>query len=86
MAAPECCCRRASLAWEADRHQIFDASAESQPERGTAILRVEQNAHHALRLAHRGAMCWHRWVVMQGQAAELAENKDIRRLSGRPAV
>jgi len=58
--------------------QIFAAVGRINRERGTAILLVEQNAHHALRLAHRGYVLATGRVVMQGPAAELAENKDIQ--------
>jgi branched-chain amino acid transport system ATP-binding protein len=58
--------------------QIFAAIGRINRERGTAILLVEQNAHHALRLAHRGYVLATGRVVMQGPAAELAENKDIQ--------
>jgi branched-chain amino acid transport system ATP-binding protein len=67
--------------------QIFAAIARINRERGTAILLVEQNAHHALRLAHRGYVLATGRVVMQGPAAELAENKEIQAayLGGVPA-
>jgi len=67
--------------------QIFAAIGRINRERGTAILLVEQNAHHALRLAHRGYVLATGRVVMQGPAAELAANKDIQAayLGGLPA-
>jgi branched-chain amino acid transport system ATP-binding protein len=67
--------------------QIFAAIGRINRERGTAILLVEQNAHHALRLAHRGYVLATGRVVMQGPAAELAANKDIQAayLGGMPA-
>jgi branched-chain amino acid transport system ATP-binding protein len=58
--------------------QIFTAIAEINRERGMAILLVEQNAHHALRLAHRGYVLATGRVIMQGPAAELAANADIQ--------
>jgi branched-chain amino acid transport system ATP-binding protein len=58
--------------------QIFAAIERINRERGTAILLVEQNAHHALRLAHRGYVLATGRVVMQGPAAELAANADIQ--------
>jgi branched-chain amino acid transport system ATP-binding protein len=58
--------------------QIFAAIARINRERGTAILLVEQNAHHALRLAHRGYVLATGRVVMHGPAAELAQNKEIQ--------
>jgi branched-chain amino acid transport system ATP-binding protein len=67
--------------------QIFAAIARINRERGMSILLVEQNAHHALRLAHRGYVLATGRVVMQGPAAELAANKDIQAayLGGLPA-
>jgi branched-chain amino acid transport system ATP-binding protein len=67
--------------------QIFAAIGRINRERGTSILLVEQNAHHALRLAHRGYVLATGRVVMQGPAAELAANKDIQAayLGGLPA-
>jgi len=67
--------------------QIFAAIERINRERGTAILLVEQNAHHALRLAHRGYVLATGRVVMQGPAAELAANKDVQAayLGGLPA-
>ena len=67
--------------------QLFAAIGRINRERGTSILLVEQNAHHALRLAHRGYVLATGRVVMQGPAAELAANKDIQAayLGGLPA-
>jgi branched-chain amino acid transport system ATP-binding protein len=59
--------------------QIFAAIKRINQERGMTILLVEQNAHHALRLAHRGYVLATGRVVMQGPAAKLAANADIQR-------
>ena len=58
--------------------QIFGAIERINRERGTAILLVEQNAHHALRLAHRGYVLATGRVVLEGPAAELAANADVQ--------
>ncbi len=58
--------------------QIFAAIARINRERGTAILLVEQNAHHALKLAHRGYVMVTGRIKIQGPAAELAANPEIR--------
>ena len=58
--------------------QIFAAIERINRERGTTILLVEQNAHHALRLAHRGYVLATGRMVMAGPAAELAANADIQ--------
>ncbi|MBI5497501.1 MAG: ABC transporter ATP-binding protein [Deltaproteobacteria bacterium] len=46
---------------------------------GTAILLVEQNAHLALKVAHRGYVLETGALVLQGPAAELLANDEIRR-------
>jgi branched-chain amino acid transport system ATP-binding protein len=58
--------------------QIFAAIGRINRERGTAILLVEQNAHHALALAHRGYVLATGRVVLQGPAAMLAADKDVQ--------
>jgi branched-chain amino acid transport system ATP-binding protein len=58
--------------------QIFAAICEINRARGTAILLVEQNAHHALKLAHRGYVLVTGRVTMQGPAAEIAANPEIQ--------
>jgi branched-chain amino acid transport system ATP-binding protein len=58
--------------------QIFAAIREINRERGTSILLVEQNAHHALRLAHRGYVLVTGEIVLDGPAAELAANPGVR--------
>ncbi|HXH82537.1 MAG TPA: ABC transporter ATP-binding protein [Candidatus Tectomicrobia bacterium] len=45
---------------------------------GTTILLVEQNARLALRVATRGAILESGRVVLEGTAAELAANEDVR--------
>ena len=45
---------------------------------GLAILLVEQNAHLALELAHRGYVLEHGRVVLSGPAKDLAENPQVR--------
>jgi len=57
---------------------IFAAIGRINRERGTAILLVEQNAHHALALAHRAYVLMTGRIVMHGPAAELAVNPEIR--------
>lgn len=58
--------------------QIFAAIGEINRARGTAILLVEQNAHHALALAHRAYVLVTGRVALAGPAAELAENPEVR--------
>jgi branched-chain amino acid transport system ATP-binding protein len=58
--------------------QIFAAIGEINRARGTAILLVEQNAHHALALAHRAYVLVTGRIALSGPAAELAENPEVR--------
>jgi branched-chain amino acid transport system ATP-binding protein len=46
---------------------------------GTTVLLVEQNARAALRVTDRGYVLENGHVVMQGTAAELAENEELQR-------
>jgi len=59
--------------------QIFAAIGDINRARGTAILLVEQNAHHALALAHRAYVLVTGRVALAGSAAELAQNPEVRR-------
>ncbi len=58
--------------------QIFDAIGKINRERGMSILIVEQNAHHALRLAHRGYVLVTGRVALEGSAADLAANPEVQ--------
>jgi branched-chain amino acid transport system ATP-binding protein len=58
--------------------QIFDAIQEINRQ-GTTILLVEQNAYMALQVAHRGYVLQTGQVVLQGSAAELQENPEVKR-------
>ena len=57
--------------------QIF-AVIKAINEQGTTIFLVEQNAHHALRLAGRAYVMTTGEIVMSGSGAELLSNEDIR--------
>jgi branched-chain amino acid transport system ATP-binding protein len=46
---------------------------------GTTILLVEQNAHMALSVAHRGYVLETGKIVLEGKASDLAANQDVRR-------
>jgi len=46
---------------------------------GTTILLVEQNAHMALKVAHRAYVVQVGRIIMQGPAAELAANDEVRK-------
>jgi len=47
-------------------------------EEGMTIVLVEQNAHAALRIGHRGYVLENGRVVLEGLAAALLENEDVR--------
>jgi len=57
--------------------QIFDVIA-ALPARGVSVLLVEQNAHAGLQLASRGYVLERGRVVLEGEAATLAENPRVR--------
>ena len=58
--------------------QIFDAVQEINRQ-GVTVLLVEQNAAMALAVAHRGYVLEAGAIVLQGSAAELQENPEVRR-------
>jgi len=58
--------------------QIFDAIRELNRSEGMTIFLVEQNAYHALKLAHRGYVMVNGVITMQGTGAELLERPEIR--------
>ena len=69
------------------RH-IFEVIAEINAREGMTILLVEQNAYHALRLAHRGYVMVNGRITLSGTGAELLDNAEIRAAyleGGRPA-
>jgi branched-chain amino acid transport system ATP-binding protein len=58
--------------------QIFDVIVRMNRERGTTILLVEQNAHLALQIAHRGYVLENGRVVISGSGADLLDNPAVR--------
>ncbi len=58
--------------------QIFDAIRTLNRQDGLTVLIVEQNANHALRLAHRGYVMVNGLITMQGTGAELLQRPEIR--------
>ncbi|HLO76430.1 MAG TPA: ABC transporter ATP-binding protein [Magnetospirillum sp.] len=59
------------------RH-IFELIAQINREQGVTVFLVEQNAYHALKLAHRGYVMVNGKVTLSGSGAELLANKEIR--------
>jgi branched-chain amino acid transport system ATP-binding protein len=58
--------------------QIFDAIAELNARTGLTVLLVEQNAFHALRLAHRGFVIVNGQITMSGSGRDLLQRPEIR--------
>jgi branched-chain amino acid transport system ATP-binding protein len=58
--------------------QIFEILAEIN-RAGTTILLVEQNAHMALKLAHRGYVLETGNIVLSGPSRELAQSPDVQK-------
>jgi branched-chain amino acid transport system ATP-binding protein len=58
--------------------QIFSVIRDINERQKMTVFLVEQNAYHALRLAHRGYVMANGEVVMSGTGAELLANKEIR--------
>ncbi|UUP17354.1 ABC transporter ATP-binding protein [Nitratireductor thuwali] len=58
--------------------QIFDAIRELNKNEGLTVFLVEQNAFHALRLAHRGYVMVNGNITMSGTGAELLKREEVR--------
>ena len=58
--------------------QIFDVIAELNRRERLTIFLVEQNAHHALKLAHRGYVMVNGLITMTGTGAELLAREEVR--------
>ncbi len=58
--------------------QIFDAIREINERDAMTILLVEQNAFHALKLAHRGYVMVNGTITMTGTGAELLAKPEVR--------
>ncbi|MDQ8731776.1 ABC transporter ATP-binding protein [Bradyrhizobium sp. LHD-71] len=58
--------------------QIFDAIRQLNRSDGLTVLIVEQNANHALRLAHRGYVMVNGLITLSGTGGELLQRPEIR--------
>ncbi|HYM30190.1 MAG TPA: ABC transporter ATP-binding protein [Candidatus Cybelea sp.] len=58
--------------------QIFGVLSEINRQQGVTILLVEQNAYHALKLAHRGYVLVNGAITMTGSGRDLLANKEVR--------
>jgi branched-chain amino acid transport system ATP-binding protein len=58
--------------------QIFDAIRTLNAENGLTVLLVEQNAYHALKLAHRAYVMINGLITLSGSGRELLERPEIK--------
>jgi branched-chain amino acid transport system ATP-binding protein len=58
--------------------RVFELIRELNRDLGMTILLVEQNAHFALQVAHRGYVLKNGEVVLAGTGQELLSSKDVR--------
>jgi branched-chain amino acid transport system ATP-binding protein len=58
--------------------QIFSVIRELNQTQGLTVLLVEQNAFHALRLAHRGYVMVNGRITLSGSGAELLAREEVR--------
>ena len=58
--------------------QIFEVIRELNARDGLTVFLVEQNAYHALKLAHRGYVMVNGEITMTGTGAELLAREEVR--------
>jgi branched-chain amino acid transport system ATP-binding protein len=58
--------------------QIFDAIKMLNTEEGLTVFLVEQNAFHALKLAHRGYVMVNGLITLSGTGRELLERPEVK--------
>jgi branched-chain amino acid transport system ATP-binding protein len=58
--------------------QIFDIVRELNSRDGITVFLVEQNAYHALKLAHRGYVMVNGRITMTGTGAELLKRQEVK--------
>jgi branched-chain amino acid transport system ATP-binding protein len=58
--------------------QIFEAIKTLNAEAGLTVFLVEQNAYHALKLAHRGYVMVNGLITLTGTGSELLERPEIK--------
>ena len=59
--------------------QIFEIIVKINRESGTTIFLVEQNAHQALKIAHRGYVMENGVITLTDTAAHLLDNENVKR-------
>ena len=58
--------------------QIFDAIKALNAQSGVTVFLVEQNAYHALKLAHRGYVMVNGRITLSGTGRELLDHSEIK--------
>ncbi len=58
--------------------QIFSIIREINEKQGVTVFLVEQNANHALKLAHRGYVMVNGKITLSGSGKELLSNAEVR--------
>ena len=58
--------------------KIFQTIRELNEDHGMTILLIEQNAHHALRAAHRGYVLQYGQITMAGTGRDLLASAEVR--------
>jgi branched-chain amino acid transport system ATP-binding protein len=58
--------------------QIFEVIREINRQQGVTVFLVEQNAHHALKLAHRGYVMVNGLITLSGSGQDLLANPEVR--------
>jgi branched-chain amino acid transport system ATP-binding protein len=58
--------------------QIFQVIRDINREQGVTVFLVEQNAYHALRLAHRGYVMVNGQITLSGSGRDLLANAQVR--------
>jgi branched-chain amino acid transport system ATP-binding protein len=58
--------------------QIFQVIRDINQEQGVTVFLVEQNAYHALRLAHRGYVMVNGQITLSGSGRDLLANAQVR--------
>ncbi|HTV38194.1 MAG TPA: ABC transporter ATP-binding protein [Xanthobacteraceae bacterium] len=58
--------------------QIFDAIRKLNADNGLTVFLVEQNAYHALKLAHRGYVMVNGLITLSGSGRDLLERPEVK--------
>jgi branched-chain amino acid transport system ATP-binding protein len=58
--------------------QIFETIKKLNAEDGLTVFLVEQNAYHALRLAHRGYVMVNGLITLSGTGSELLDRPEVK--------